>query len=203
MTSTAASTDAAYGLRDYVADVESILERRPAMPITIKEVSTITKRLVASDHWLDERHRIGQPDTYARHLLHRDRFNRFVVLSLVWNPGQVTPIHDHSCWGVMGMLEGSLEVIDYERLDDGSRSDYAELRESGGTDVAKGSVGYVLPPYQEIHTIGNVSDRRSISIHIYGRDLDVINVYDQVSRKVSPMRIKYYGANCGGTEFMI
>jgi len=201
MTQTA--PDTAYGLLDYVRDVEGILEYRPAMPRTIKEVSAITKRLVADGSWLAARHRVGLPDTYARHLLHRDRFNRFVVLSLVWMPGQMTPIHDHSCWGVMGMLEGSLEVVDYERLDDATRPDYAELRESGGAEVARGSVGYVLPPYQEIHTIGNVSDEPAVSIHIYGRDLDLINVYDQVSRKVTPMRIKYYGPNCGGTEFMI
>ena len=197
------ATQTPYGLADYVHDVEEILECRPAMPITIKQVSTITKKLVAADEWLESRCRIGSDECYARHLLHRDRFNRFVVLSLVWQPGQVTPIHDHSCWGVMGMLEGSLEVVDYERLDDGSRPDYADLRESGGTEVAKGSVGYVLPPYHEIHTIGNVSDKPAISIHIYGRDLDVINVYDNDTKKVSPMRIKYYGPNCGGTEFMI
>ena len=61
----------------------------------------------------------------------------------------------------------------------------------------------MLPPYQEIHRIGNPTDRPSISLHVYGRDLDEVNVYDLTSRKVNPMRIKYYSPDCSGTEFII
>lgn len=192
-----------YGLKDYVREVEAILDRRPAMPVVIRKVSEITRKLCADGAWLSPSHRIGCPDSYTRHLLHRDRCNRFVVLSLVWQPGQATPIHDHDCWGVMGILDNRLEEVHYERLDDGSRADYAELRESGGVEVTEGSVGYVLPPYQEIHRIANTSEKESVSIHIYGRDLDAINVFDPVTRKKSLMRIRYYGSNCGGTEYVI
>ena len=201
--STGAPSSGVYGLSDYVRDVESVLDRHPALPIVVREVGDLTRRLVADDSWLGAQHRIGCEDSYTRHLLHRDRFNRFVVLSLVWNPGQATPIHDHDCWGIMGVMENQLEEVPYERLDDGSRTDYAELREREGALVEEGQIGELLPPYHEIHRIGNVSDKPSISIHIYGRDLDEINVFDLVTHKVSPMRIKYYGANCGGTEFMI
>lgn len=203
--STRANTGAAttYGLHDYVGDIEAILDRRPALPLTIREVSAVTRKLVSNAAWLDPAYRIASKDHYARHLLHRDRLNRFVVLSLVWLPGQCTPVHDHSCWGVMGVLENVLEEVHYVRLDDGSRPDYAELRESAGMDVSAGSTGYVLPPYEEIHRIGNTTDRPSISIHVYGRDLHEVNVFDTVTNKVSPMRIKYYGQDCGNNDFMI
>ena len=192
-----------FGLDDYVRTVDEILVRRPANKVIIREVSAATKRLVASDQWLDERFRIGSPDCYTRHLLHRDPQNRFVVLALVWLPGQMTPIHDHSCWGVMGILQNSLEEICYDRLDDGTRPDFAELEQSRGTDVGRGSVAYLLPPYEEIHRIGNSSDKPTISLHIYGRDLDEVNVFDQVTGKVSPMRIKYYSPECGKAPFVI
>lgn len=192
-----------YGLAEFVQDVETLLDRHPAMPVTIKEVSGHLFRLMEHDGWLPESCRASRTETYARHLLHKDRQNRFVVLSLVWLPGQGTPIHDHSCWGVMGLLENSLEEVGYERLDDGSRPGYAELRELTGRQVSKGSTSYLLPPYQEIHSIGNNTDRTTISIHVYGRDIDEVNVFDPVARSVKPMRIKYYSPECGGADFAI
>ncbi|MCA8951482.1 MAG: cysteine dioxygenase family protein [Planctomycetes bacterium] len=197
-----ASTDT-YGLADYIRSLEAILDRRPSDRVIIREVSQATKRLCATDRWLEERFRVGSPDAYNRHLLHRDPRNRFIVLSLVWMPGQMTPVHDHSCWGVMGIVSGSLEEVGYERLDDGSRPGYAELAEGRGSDVGRGSVAYLLPPHEEIHRIGNTSAGQSISLHVYGRDLDEVNVFDPVSGVVSPMRIKYYSPECGHQPFVI
>lgn len=192
-----------FTLSDYVQTIETVLDRRPANRVIIREVSVATKKLVADDRWLDERFRTGEPDRYTRHLLHKDPQNRFVVLSLVWQPGQMTPIHDHSCWGVMGIVENMLEEVCYDRLDDGSRPEFAHLEQSRGTDVGQGGVAYLLPPYEEIHRIGNTSGKPTVSLHVYGRDLDEINVFDAESGKVSPMRIKYYSPECGKTPFVI
>jgi predicted metal-dependent enzyme (double-stranded beta helix superfamily) len=200
---TTAFTGNDYGLKDYVQDLGAILDRRPAMPVIIREASAITKRLIADDRWLGEQYRVPSSDHYTRYLLHKDPANRFVVLSLVWLPGQATPIHDHSCWGVMGLVENSLEEVCYDRLDDGARKDFAELQQSRGTEVGKGSVAYLLPPYEEIHRIGNVSNKPTVSLHVYGRFLDEINVFDQVTGKVSPMRIKYYAPDSGDQPFVI
>jgi predicted metal-dependent enzyme (double-stranded beta helix superfamily) len=192
-----------FGLADYVRTIESVLDRHPANRIIIREVSVATKRLCADDRWLEDRFRVGNPDYYTRHLLHRDPANRFVVLALVWQPGQMTPIHDHSCWGVMGLLENSLEEVCYDRLDDGKRADFAELEQSRVTDVGCGGVAYLLPPYEEIHRIGNTTGKPTISLHVYGRDLDEVNVFDPASGKVSPMRIQYYSPQCGSAPFVI
>ncbi len=181
----------AYGLDHFVHDVEAILDRHPALPVTVKEVSDRLLRLVQDGSWLPERARQPREDCYARHLLHKDRCNRFVVLALVWLPGQGTPIHDHSCWGSMGLLENSLREVGFERMDDGSRPGYAELRELNGRQVSERSLSYLLPPYQEIHSIHNNTDRTTVSVHIYGRDIDEVNVFEPESRTVRPMRIKY------------
>lgn len=196
-------TPITYGLQDYVRSIEQVLDQRPANRVIIREVSKATKQLCSDDRWLDERYRVGSPDCYTRHLLHKDAHNRFVVLALVWQPGQITPIHDHACWGVMGLVENTLEEICYDRLDDGSRPDFCELEQSRGTDVGQGGVAYLLPPYEEIHRIGNTSGRQTISLHVYGRDLDEINVFDPVTGKVSPTRIKYYSPQVGKTPFVI
>jgi len=197
------ATGALYGLADYVRDVGAVLDRKPSMPVIVREVSKLTKTLCDDDRWLDERHRVGNPDHYARHLLHKDPKNRYVVLSLVWMPGQATPVHDHSCWGAMGLLENSLEEVCFDRLDDGSRKDFAHLAQTRSGQVSKGTVAYLLPPYEEIHRIGNTTGKPTISLHIYGRDLDEIQVFDEATGKVSPMRIKYYSTEHGEQPFAI
>ncbi len=202
-TTMSTTSTSGYGLQDYIRTIVDVLDRRPANRIIVREVSLATKRLCADDRWLDERFRVGSPDYYTRHLLHRDPNNRFVVLALVWMPGQVTPIHDHSCWGIMGLLQNSLEEVCYDRLDDGNRPEFAEIEQSRVTDVGRGGVAYLLPPYEEIHRIGNTSNQPTISLHVYGRDLDEVNVFDPVSGKVSPMRIKYYSPQCGDAPFVI
>ena len=197
------SSPLTYDLQDYVHTIEQVLDRRPSNRVIIREVSKATKQLCADDRWLEERFRVGSKDCYTRHLLHRAPQTRFIGLALVWLPGQMTPIHDHSCWGVMGLVQNTLEEICYDRLDDGSRPDYCELEQSRGTDVSTGGVAYLLPPYEEIHRIGNTSGKPTISLHVYGRDLDEVNVFDPVTGKVSPMRIKYYSPECGRAPFVI
>jgi predicted metal-dependent enzyme (double-stranded beta helix superfamily) len=195
--------DVRYDLESFVSDVERVLDPHPAMPILIKDVSRLLYRLCRDGSWLAPENRVGRDDSYARHLLHKDPQNRFVVLSLIWRPGQGTPIHDHSCWGVMGVMENALEETIYERLDDGSRPDYAEIRETQGGQVSAGSTSYLLPPYHEIHAIGNTGDRDAVSIHVYGRDIDEVNVFEPSSNSVRKMRIKYYQPECGGSDFVI
>lgn len=192
-----------YDLDRFVREVEGILARRLSVPTTIKEVSALMGPLIRDISWLPQEYRTPIHDSYARYLVHRDRTNRFVVLSLVWLPGQSTPIHDHSTWGVMGIVDNELEEVGYERLDDGSREGFAELRETRGRMVGAGSVSYVLPPFEEIHRIGNPTSRPSLSLHVYGRDLDEVNVFDTVSNKVSPMRIKYYNPVSSACDFII
>lgn len=187
----------------YVADVERILDRRRSTPVKVREISALTEALVATADWLAPQHRQAIADRYARYLLHRDRANRFVVMSLVWLPGQSTPIHDHSCWGVMGLVTGELEEVLYERLDDASRPEYAELEETGRQRVSPGGVSSILPPYREIHRIASATADATVSVHVYGRDLDEINVFDLATRKVSPMRIRYYNTECGDEPFII
>lgn len=203
MTAMSTASPLAFDLADYVRTIEAVLDRRPSNRVIIREVSLATKRLCADDRWLDERHRAGRDDCYTRHLLHKDPQNRFVVLALVWQPGQMTPIHDHSCWGVMGLVQNTLEEVCYDRLDDGSRPGVCELEQSRVTDVGTGGVAYLLPPYEEIHRIGNTSSKPTISLHVYGRDLDEVNVFDPVTGRVNPMRIKYYSPECSRAPFVI
>jgi predicted metal-dependent enzyme (double-stranded beta helix superfamily) len=70
----------------------------------------------------------------------------FVVNGLIKAPHKRTGIHDHAqLWTAYGVLDGQESIERYERLDDGARAGYAEVRESARFGVGPGTVDLVSP----------------------------------------------------------
>ncbi len=79
-------------------------------------------------------------------LFYEDPDFGFVVNGLIKDSGHKTRIHDHAhVWVLYGVLAGSEEILRYERLDDGSIPDHAEIRQSGCHKVAPGAMDIVAP----------------------------------------------------------
>ena len=67
-------------------------------------------------------------------------------------------IHDHAhIYTLYGVLDGHEKVVRYDRLDDRSRPDHAEIRESSNVLVGPGEIDLVKP--YEIHTEITVGER--------------------------------------------
>ena len=133
------------------------------------------KRLVAVDDWLPEAMAQPHPKYYQQYLLHCDPRERFSVVSFVWGPGQRTPVHDHTVWGVIGMLRGGETCARFDRKGD-------RIVSSGETVFLKpGDVDVVSPAIGDIHRVANAHDDRvSISIHAYGANIGKVrrHVFD-------------------------
>ncbi|WP_091741580.1 cysteine dioxygenase [Phenylobacterium immobile] len=130
----------------------------------------ILGRLVAQDDWLDPRFAQADASRYRQYLLHRDPDARFSLVSFVWGPGQATPIHDHTVWGLVAMLRGSEYAQPYVLDADG-------LRTAGPVQrLEPGDVEAVSPRIGDIHRVWNAyDDRVSISIHLYGADIGAVS----------------------------
>ena len=125
---------------------------------------------------LDARFRVPRADTYARRLLYRDPAGRYTAIVMTWGPGQKTALHDHGgLWCVEGVVEGQMTVTQYDvqRDDDG----LFRARPLTTLQAGTGSAGYLIPPTDH-HVLGNArSDVVSITLHIYGGDLDDCRVF--------------------------
>jgi predicted metal-dependent enzyme (double-stranded beta helix superfamily) len=133
--------------------------------------------LVSVDDWLPQE--FARPDArhYLQYLLHLDPQDRFCVVSFVWGPGQKTPVHDHTTWGLIGMLRGAETA---ERFVAGAPG--APMRSLGFQTLKPGDVDEVSPSIGDVHQVANVHDDRvSISIHVYGGDIGRIarHVFDR------------------------
>lgn len=109
------------------------------------------------------------PGHYRRHQVVTDP-SGFTVVVLLWEPGAVTPIHDHDTWCVFGVLEGALEVTDYDVLEDDGRSPLL-LAERGRDVLRAGLLGDNGAPGTEVHRVRNTGNERAMSLHVYGDDL--------------------------------
>jgi 3-mercaptopropionate dioxygenase len=109
---------------------------------------------------LSAQQRLGSPERAAGPTLHVEPDGSFAVTAVVWRPGQLTRIHDHTTWCVFGVIQG----LEHEDVFD------ADLNLIGQNDNLVGGVNGFAPP-GDIHRVHNTGDEIAISIHIYGTDV--------------------------------
>lgn len=143
----------------------------------------LMRDLVAVDDWLPDALAQADAQFYQQHLLYGDPLDRFSLVSFVWGPGQKTPIHNHTVWGVIGMLRGAEVGQRHVVGEKGLRSHgMARRLEPGETDV-------VSPELGDIHQVRNAfADRVSVSIHLYGGSIGRIHrsVFDPDTGEAKP-----------------
>ena len=95
-------------LRKYIQDMTALVAAHGAdEPKMLADGETLLEGLIAHDDWLPDEFAVPSTESYRQYLLHCDPLERFSVVSFVWGPGQKTPVHDHTVWGLIGMLRGS------------------------------------------------------------------------------------------------
>lgn len=157
-------------LRDFVDAFGRLLDTQPDEPRILDEGAALLRALVARDDWLPPAFAQPDPDRYQQFLLHVDADARFSVVSFVWGPGQATPVHDHTVWGLIGMLRGS-EFSQPWRLQDNGRA----VPDGEALRLDPGQVEAVSPRIGDVHRVHNAyTDRVSISIHVYGADIGTV-----------------------------
>jgi predicted metal-dependent enzyme (double-stranded beta helix superfamily) len=116
------------------------------------------------------------PDHYARRLLHRDPRGRYTAIVMTWGPGQGTAVHDHGgLWCVEGVVDGEIAVTQYlvQQETDG----YYRVTPIGSLLAGTGSAGCLIPPTDH-HVLANARPTRaSVTLHVYGGDLDDCKVF--------------------------
>ena len=158
-------------LRRFVQDLTRAVEQfgrdEAAM---LREGKKLLAGLIAHDDWLPDQFARPHPETYRQYLLYCDPHERFSVVSFVWGPGQTTPVHDHTVWGLVGVLRGAEKCEEYERP-----GDNRPMRKTGEHLIQPGGIDAVSPTVGDIHTVSNaLADGASVSIHVYGANIGAV-----------------------------
>ena len=93
-------------------------------------------------------HSADWPSTEGRKnlLFYVDPDHDFVINGVVRVPGRTGSIHDHAdAWVLYGVLDGTESLERFDRVDDGSRPGYAEVKLHSVTTGSQGKVDLVPP----------------------------------------------------------
>jgi predicted metal-dependent enzyme (double-stranded beta helix superfamily) len=153
-------TRPAIELSELLDAVRTAVAARASWSDTAQLVAEHLRQHLPSPNVLSAEQRLGSPDGYRSHTLHVEPGGSFSITALVWQPGQVTRIHDHLTWCVFGVIQG----VEHEELFD------SDLNLIGRSDNHVGDVSGFAPP-GDIHRVHNTGSTTAISIHVYGTDV--------------------------------
>ena len=153
----------------FIADIRQLHTDEPDVDRRWEKMGSLLSELLAdpsvkaqSEKWPDcDQGGLTPPEGAQRAqnlLLYEDPDHGFVINGLVKAPGTRTSIHDHAHnWTLYGVLDGRETIERYERLDDGSKPDYAEIRKTENAEVGPGKIDLVRP--WQIHAEQSGEDR--------------------------------------------
>ena len=152
-------------LRGFVQDMTRLVERHGAdEPAMLDAGEKLLKGLLAHDDWLPEEYARPSRESYRQYLLYCDPLERFSVASFVWMPGHRTPIHDHTVWGLVGVMRGA------ELCEEFSSS----IKKINSHESRPGDVDRVSPGIGDIHIVSNAGKETAVSIHVYGANIGAV-----------------------------
>jgi predicted metal-dependent enzyme (double-stranded beta helix superfamily) len=138
-------------------------------------------------------HSASWPSTEGRKnlLLYVDPDHHFVINGVVRMPGRTGGVHDHAdAWVLYGVLDGTESLERFDRVDDGSRSGYAEVKLASVTTGTQGKVDLV-PPHA-IHAEQG-GPTRSVAIIVRSQRLGEGTILQRTYDRKANTVIEQYG----------
>jgi predicted metal-dependent enzyme (double-stranded beta helix superfamily) len=161
-------------LREFVVGMTRLVERTSDEPTLLAEGRQRLAALIADDRWLPDAYSRAEPGVYRQYLLHCDPLERFSVVSFCWGPGARTPVHDHTVWGLVGILRGAESCREFAPQT-GPQGEPRVIESGRAHRMERGAIEAVSPTVGDWHVVANaLPDQTSVSIHVYGANIGAV-----------------------------
>jgi predicted metal-dependent enzyme (double-stranded beta helix superfamily) len=175
------TADSLLPLRQFVIAMTHLVDQAPGEAAILAQGRGLLAQLLRTDDWLPQAFAQPSPASYRQYLLHCDPLERFSVVSFVWGAGHITPIHDHTVWGLVGVLRGAERCIEHEPVQD-------QIRPTGREHVMHpGDIEAVSPTVGDWHVVCHAGEADvAVSIHVYGANIGAVrrHLFDPVSATI-------------------
>ena len=158
-----------YSLDNFIRDLDRIARKENGPAKIVADAKPLLARLIAQPNCIEPRFKERGATAYGRYMLHRAP--NFNVTVIVWGPGDNAKAHNHDTWGMVGVVENEIQETRFCRRDDGSKPDFADIEITGVLKNTAGMVSCLVPPDDDIHEMNNMTQRNTVEIHVYGKDL--------------------------------
>jgi 3-mercaptopropionate dioxygenase len=175
----------------FIADLRAIWAAQGDDQRRMEAAKPLLERLVLDPAL--KAHSASWPSTEGRKnlLLYVDPDHHFVINGVVRMPGRTGGVHDHAdAWVLYGVLDGTESLERFDRVDDGSRSGYAEVKLASVTTGTQGKVDLV-PPHA-IHAEQG-GPTRSVAIIVRSQRLGEGTILQRTYDRKANTVIEQYG----------
>ncbi|HEY3302026.1 MAG TPA: hypothetical protein VGL70_00670 [Candidatus Binatia bacterium] len=186
------------GFSRFIASTRQLFSEEKDLDRRWEKLAPLLRELLADDgiressrNWPECAHK----ERAENLLFYEDPDFGFVVNGLTKAPHTRTQIHDHAHnWTLYGVLDGTETIQRYQRMDDGSKPDYAEIRGVSKLRAGQGEVDLVRP--WEIHAEAS-GEERTVAIIVRAEKAGgfLQGRYDPVNKKYwqgyGPIQVPY------------
>lgn len=171
-------------LNQFINDMGATIRKYAIESEILQRAKPLLEELLRSPDSMPQESFKPRKDRFANNLIYMPDDKIFSVIGGVFLPGQATPIHDHFTWALIGIYEGGERESYYRRIDNGSNPKVAVIKKASERINKKGHV--TMLGKAGIHRIENVSDKPSLSVHVYGLDIGNTqrNTYNPVTGEI-------------------
>lgn len=130
-----------------------------------------------------KKHATWSETCYTRNCIEENE--NFELILICWEKEQVTAIHDHGgeeCW--VYFVEGEFREHVYTENEKG------KLDIIKTTEAKPGVVSYMID-FMGYHNLENLSNKRSMSLHLYAKPIKNCNVYDSKNNEFTRKELTY------------
>ena len=184
-----------YTVTEYVRDLHRLRADNLDDAVMMKSVKPLAKKLSEDGSWFNEQMMTTNNEMgVGISILHEDDDHSLTVIAVAWGEKDLkVPPHDHGTWAVVAGVKGIERNTLWQRQDDGSHEepDYAEVAPVSHADITLGDVIAMSPG--DIHTVDNVGEGVSLSLHTYGQNPNTTDryQYDTKNNRAKELKVNF------------
>ncbi len=157
--------DKTYRLYRFLTDLEDILEQTQDEQQILLLVRPLVRRLLTSSYWIQGEYTWPNAQQgWSVSTLYDEVDFPLTIQMVVWLPGQVSSVHNHGTWGIVGIISGEEKNLFWRRNPDLNAPH--QIKQVGEKILRAGDIISLMS--ETIHSIEVIGDEPVISFNIYG-----------------------------------
>lgn len=161
-----------YTVEELLTDIKSILAESGATEAGLGEIARKMQELAKRPDLFE----LGEwrpptpgGNTIGSYRLHAEPDNTLILSVSRFSHEHPTPVHTHNTWGVLCGYQGVDRYVQYDRVDDGSKEGYADLKEVINRTLTRGDAVWWLDYPHDIHQQQAQGDEPSWELLLMGK----------------------------------
>jgi predicted metal-dependent enzyme (double-stranded beta helix superfamily) len=155
-----------YRFHRFLTEVEDALEAAIDEADCLPQLRLLVRRLITNSYWIQTQYVEPDPETGTGVIMLYDEIGYPLTVQIaVYQPGNVSTVHNHGNWGVVTVLKGEEKNTLWRRLN-GDRQHPDRIEAVAEVTLLPGDIISFTP--DAIHCVEAVGDEPTVTFSIYG-----------------------------------